>query len=133
MLPGLMRAGMTDSDTDSRVHDIVAGTIAPVATAEHAGGLASVVYVAGHPRFFSYGLADQAAQRTITPDSLFNIASLRKVFEAALVALGTLRGELRLDDPVGKYVTELRGDHIRKVTIGELATRRAVSTTRRPI
>jgi beta-lactamase class C len=72
--------------------------------------------------FFNYGFADQAAKRAITSDTLFNVASLRKVFEAALVALGTLRGELSLDDPVSKYVTELRGDYIRRVTIGELAT-----------
>ena len=113
---------MTDPDTDSRVQDIMADKIAPVAAADHAGGLATVVYVAGHTQFFSYGLADQAEKQAITPDSLFNLASLRKVFEATLVALGTLRGELSLDDPVSKYVTELHGDYIRRVTIGELAT-----------
>ena len=47
---------------------------------------------------------------------------MRKVFEAMLVALGTFRGELRLDDPVSKYVPELHGDYISRVTIGELAT-----------
>lgn len=120
--PGLARTDMLDPDMDSRVRDILADTIAPEATADHAGGLASVVYVAGHPSYFGYGLADQAEKRSITPDSLFNIASLRKLFEATLVALGTIRGELRLDDPVSKYVTELHGDYIRRVTIGELAT-----------
>jgi beta-lactamase class C len=120
-LPGLAPAVMTGPDTDSRIEDVMAVNIAPEASADHAGGLASVVYVAGHTRFFSYGLADQAEKRPVTPDSLFNIASLRKVFEAALVALGTLRGELRLDDPVSKYVSELQGDYIRRVTIGELA------------
>ena len=113
---------MTNPDTDPRVQQIIADSIAPEATTDHAGGLASAVYVAGHAQFFNYGLADQAGKRAITPDSLFNIASLRKLFEATLVALGTLRGELRLDDPVSKYVTELRGDYIRRVTIGELAT-----------
>jgi beta-lactamase class C len=111
---------MTGPDMDSRVRDIVAGTIAPVTAANPAGGLAFAVYVAGHPLFFNYGLADQAEKRAVTSDSLFNIASVRKVFEAALVALGTLRGELRLDDPVSKYVTELHGDYMRRVTIGEL-------------
>ena len=113
---------MTDLDLSSRVRDIMAENFAPVVTANDAGGLASAVYVAGHVQFFNYGLADQAGKRPITPDTLFNIASVRKVFEAALVALGTLRGEIRLDDPVNKYVTELNGDYIRRVTIGELAT-----------
>jgi beta-lactamase class C len=80
------------------------------------------VYVAGQIRFFNYGLADQATKRAITPDSLFNVASVRKVFEATLVALGTLRGELGLDDPISKYVPELHGDYISRVTIGELVT-----------
>jgi beta-lactamase class C len=119
---GLSQAAMTGDDVDSRVRDIVANSIAPVATASHVGGLATAVYAAGHTRFFNYGLADQAEKRPITSDSLFNIASLRKVFEATLVALGVLRGELRMDDPVSKYVTELHGDYIRRVTIGELAT-----------
>jgi hypothetical protein len=44
------------------------------------------------------------------------------LFEATLVALGVLRGELRLDDPVNKYVTELHGDYVGRVTIGELVT-----------
>ena len=121
-LPSPARVAMTDLDLSSRVQDIMAENFAPVATANDAGGLASAVYVAGHVQFFNYGLADQAGKRPITPDTLFNIASVRKVFEAALVALGTLRGEIRLDDPVNRYVTELNGDYIRRVTIGELAT-----------
>ncbi|WP_334412162.1 serine hydrolase [Bradyrhizobium sp. AZCC 1721] len=107
---------------ESRVRDLVAGHLAPEATADHPGGAASAVYIAGRVEFFNYGFADQARKTTITSDSLFNIASMRKVFEATLVALGTLRGELRLDDPIDKYVTELRGDYIRRVTIGELAS-----------
>jgi beta-lactamase class C len=53
---------------------------------------------------------------------VFNVASVRKVFEAALVAARTLRGEIRFDDPVNMDVTELNGDYIRRVTIGALAT-----------
>jgi len=107
---------------DDPIEAIVASHLAPAATADHPGGLAVAVYVAGQIRFFNYGLADQATKRAITPDSLFNVASVRKVFEATLVALGTLRGELGLDDPIGKYVPELHGDYISRVTIGELVT-----------
>lgn len=120
-LPGSAQAPASVPAMDTLVEAIVAGNFAP-ATTDHPGGLAAAVYVAGKLRFFSYGFADQAAQRTITPDSLFNIASVRKLFEATLVALGALRGELRLDDPVSKYVPELHGDYIRRVTIGELVT-----------
>jgi beta-lactamase class C len=121
-LLGLPQAATTEPDLDSRVRGIVADNIAPLATEDDVGGLASAVYVAGHLWFFNYGLANQAERRKITSDSLFNLASVRKVFDATLVALGVLRGELRLDDPVNKYVTELHGDYIRRVTLGELVT-----------
>src|SRR5437773_6028905 len=88
LLLAVAGASLKGSEMDSRVQDIVADDLAPAATADHAGGLASAVYVAGHKLFFIYGLADQAEKRPITPDTLFNIASVRKVFDATLVALG---------------------------------------------
>src|SRR5215469_7136392 len=96
-----------DSDMDAKVRNLVATHLAPGVTS---GGLAVAVYTAGHVQFFNYGHGDFAGERPITEDTLFNLASLRKVFEATLVALGTLRGELNLYDPVNKYVGELNGD-----------------------
>ena len=121
-VPGSAQTPVAAPAMDALIDAIVASQLAPAATADHPGGLAVAVYVAGQIRFFNYGLADQATKRAITPDSLFNVASVRKVFEATLVALGTLRGELGLDDPIGKYVPELHGDYISRVTIGELVT-----------
>ena len=106
----------------AQMRDIVAAELAPTATPEHPGGLAAALYAGRHVEFFTYGFADDATKRPVTPDTLFNLASLRKPFEATLVALGTLRGELRLDDPLPKYLPELDGDYIRHVTVGELAT-----------
>jgi beta-lactamase class C len=116
------RAVDANPEMDARVREIVTKHIAPVATGEHPGGVASAVYAAGQIQFVNFGLADEAQRRPVTSDTLFNVASLRKVFEATLVALGVLRGELRLDDPVNKYVTELHGDYIGRVTIGQLVT-----------
>ena len=106
---------------DALIEDIVASNLAP-AISDHPGGFAAAAYVGGRIRFFNYGLADEATRQPITPDSLFNVASVRKLFEATLVALGTLRGELGLDDPVSKYVPELHGNYISRVTIGQLVT-----------
>ena len=115
----LVHGTVAEIDMDGRVRHAVASDLAPEATV---GGLAVAVYTAGHTQLFNYGFADQAATRPVTSDTLFNLASLRKPFEATLVALGTLRGELSLDDPVSKYFTELRGDYVKRLTIGELAT-----------
>src|SRR5262245_18020470 len=52
-----------------------------------AGGIAIAVCVDGRLLFFDGGFADLAERRPIAPESLFNIASLRKPFEATLLAL----------------------------------------------
>ena len=106
----------------AEVERIVARDIAPMASPNGAGGVAAAVRIAGRTFFFNYGLADQAHKRPINSGALFNVGSVRKIFEATLLAQGVQRGELKLDDPVNKYVPELQGAYIRKVTIGELAT-----------
>ena len=104
------------------VRDIVATELAPTATSDHPGGLAAALYAGRHVEFFNYGFADDATRRPVTSDTLFNLASLRKTFEATLVALGIGRGELRPDDRVAAYLPELDGDYIRLVTVGQLVT-----------
>lgn len=115
-------ASKMEPDALSRARDLVAGRIGPLATENYPGGVAAAVHIDGRTIFFNYGVADPAETRSVTSDTLFNIGSVGKVFVGALVALGSLRDELSLDDPVSKYVTELRGDYIRRVTIGQLAT-----------
>ncbi|WFU38035.1 serine hydrolase [Bradyrhizobium sp. CB82] len=104
------------------MRDIMAAELAPTATPDHPGGLAAALYAGRHVDFFNYGLADDATRRPVTSDTLFNLASLRKTFEATLVALGVRRGELRLDERVATYLPELNGGYIRHVTVGELVT-----------
>jgi beta-lactamase class C len=109
-----------DDAVDAQVERIVTTELASKVNGH--GGLAVAVHAAGKTQIFTYGLADQAAQRPITPDTLFNLASVRKLFEATLVSLGAIRGELSLEDPVSKYVPELTGDYVKRITIGQLAT-----------
>ena len=106
---------------DAEVERIVRQHVQPMLIA--AGGMAVAVHLDGRTLFFNYGLADMARKEPITSDSLFNLASIGKVFLATLLAQAVERGEVALDDPVAKYVTELQqGGDIRNVTLGELAT-----------
>jgi len=107
---------------DTEVDRIISHGIAPMIAPNGAGGVAVVAQIGGRNLFFNYGFADLAEKRPITSDSLFNVGSVRKIFEAALVAQAVLRGELKLDEPVAKYVTELHGDYIRQITIGQLVS-----------
>jgi beta-lactamase class C len=108
---------------DRQVEAIVAREVHTVVPADGAGGAAVALRMNGHTSFFNYGLAERGDKRPVTTDTLFNLASLRKVFEATLLAQGAKAGDLALDEPVAKYVTELeQGGAIRRVTLGQLAT-----------
>ncbi len=87
------------------------------------GGAAVAVRMDGKTQFFNYGFADNAQKRQVTADLIFNLGSVGKVFAATLLAQAVKQGQLSLDDPVAKYVTELqRGGDIRRVTLGQLAS-----------
>src|SRR5215475_8068412 len=119
-----LMAGSAPADSpvaDSSVEKIIAREFAT--WPKEPGGAAIAVRITGRTLFFNEGIADQATKRPITSDSLFNLASLGKVFDATLLALAVRQGELSLDDPVDKYVTELQqGTDIRKVTLRQLVT-----------
>src|SRR5262245_26390950 len=54
----------------------------------------------------STGLADVAAKRPITPESLFWIASMTKPITGAAVLMLQDEGKLNVSDPVAKYIPE---------------------------
>jgi beta-lactamase class C len=119
LMAGSAPAGPTVAD--SSVEQIIAREFAT--WPKELGGAAVAVRITGRTLFFNEGMADRAMKRPITSDSQFNLASLGKVFDATLLALAVRQGELSLDDPVDKYVTELQqGGDIRKVTLRQLAT-----------
>src|SRR5207247_3788001 len=108
---------------DAQIESTVARHVGAIVPADGAGGVAVALRFEGRTRFFNYGWADRADKRLIASDTLFNLASLRKVFEATLLAEAVRNGELRLDEPVAKYVTELAQDRdIARLTLGQLAT-----------
>jgi beta-lactamase class C len=87
------------------------------------GGVAVAVRMDGKTSFFNYGMASNAQRRPVTADAIFNLGSVGKLFATTSLAQAVKQGELSLDDPVAKYVTELqRGDDIRQVTLGQLAS-----------
>jgi len=104
----------------------VARHVHSIVPADGAGGVAVAMRIEGRTLFFNYGWADRASKRPITSDTLFNLASLRKVFEATLLAQAVRNGELTLEEPVARYVTELARDNdIGRFTLGHLATHRS--------
>jgi beta-lactamase class C len=121
LLPFIAGAA-TAGDLAAAVERLAGREIQAILPADGIGGAAMAVRIDGRTLFFNHGWADMADKRPITPDSLFNIASLRKLFEATLIAQAVQQGELTLDDPISRYVVELQqAVYMRRVTIGQLA------------
>src|SRR5881296_3577762 len=106
------------------VEAIVAQKVQPILPGNgKGGGVAVAVRMNGETRFFNYGFANDARNRRVTEDSIFNLGSVGKLFATTSLAEAVKQGQLSLDDPVAKYVTELqRGGDIRRVTLGQLAS-----------
>lgn len=69
----------------------------------------------------AYGLADLERKTPLSPNSIFDVASVQKQFTAAAILLLVEDGRLSLTDDIRKYLPELP-DYGRKITIDNLIT-----------
>jgi len=56
------------------------------------------------PRIIRYGKLSRDSDRTVDGDTVFEIGSATKVFTGLLLADAVERGEMKLDDPISKYL-----------------------------
>jgi uncharacterized protein YbbC (DUF1343 family)/CubicO group peptidase (beta-lactamase class C family) len=72
----------------------------------------------------SYGSrALEPSQESMTPDTIFDLASLTKVVATATsIMILVERGKLRLSDPVSLHIPELKGEGRDRITIEQLLT-----------
>jgi uncharacterized protein YbbC (DUF1343 family)/CubicO group peptidase (beta-lactamase class C family) len=75
----------------------------------------------------AYGArAVEPAREAMSPDTIFDLASLTKVVATATSTMILVeRGKVRLGDPVSLYIPELKGEGREKITIEQLLTHRA--------
>ena len=71
----------------------------------------------------SYGARALDWREPMTPDTIFDVASLTKVVATATsIMILVERGKLRLSDPVSLHIPELKGEGRERVTIEQLLT-----------
>jgi len=76
-------------------------------------------------RVIAYGNLEKGDKRTLDGDSIFEIGSITKVFTALLAAEMAQSGELKLDDPIAKYLpasAKIPERNGRQITLEDLAT-----------
>jgi len=76
-------------------------------------------------RLVSHGRIDHGVERPLDGDTVFELASITKVFTSLLLADMVLRGEVALDDPVARHLpawVKVPGRKGRQITLVDLAT-----------
>lgn len=76
-------------------------------------------------RIIRYGKLRRGSDRTVDGDTVFEIGSVTKVFTALLLADTVERGEIKLDDPISKYLppaVKVPTRNGRQITLLDLAT-----------
>jgi serine-type D-Ala-D-Ala carboxypeptidase/endopeptidase len=115
-------AGASERDDDDAVRDILRRRIDGE---KRSLGMVVCIATPDRQRFVTWGRERVGDNRPVSPDTVFEIASITKVFTALLLAEMTLRREVRLDDPVARHLPD--DFHVpdadgRQITLADLAT-----------
>jgi len=76
----------------------------------------------GKHEFYAVGLASRADNKATTPDTLFELGSMSKIFNVTLAALAEQRGKLNLNDTVAHHLCNDACTIGDKLTLMDLAT-----------
>lgn len=122
LLVAIASAAQNVSPSDAEIKTILADRID---TAKKSVGMVVGMIGPQGPRVVGYGKMGAGDPRTPGGDTVFEIGSVTKVFTSLLLADMVQRGEVKLDDPVSKYLPATvkvpeRGG--KKITLLDLAT-----------
>ncbi len=118
---GTVAVANTPPDIDNLVHDAARS----VMQQHNISGLAIAVTANGKQQFYNYGAASRQTDQKVTRDTLFEIGSISKTFTATLATYAQASGRLSLTDNPGKYLPQLKGSELDKVTLINLGTHTA--------
>ena len=112
---------------DRNQRDIAAtvhAMLGPWIDESRAPGVIVVVRYGGRTHCFPFGEADRARRQPVTAETIFELASITKVFTTTSLAMEVEAGHMRLEDSVARYAPYLdrQGKDIKRVTLLELAT-----------
>ncbi len=110
--------------TPDQTAQLVNKTIRPVLQRNHVPGAAVVLYNHGVPQSFYFGTATKNPKNHVNANTVFEIASVTKVFTSVLLAYEFNQGLVRLNDPVVKHLRNAPRSNpvLNQITLQGLAT-----------
>lgn len=109
----------------NEVNLLMSDVAAPFISSNGIPGVAIAIYFNGQDYYFNYGVADRKKNTPVTQDTIFELASITKVFVSTLLALEVQAGKMNLSDPAVRYIPQLadtKGLPIDRVNVTHLAT-----------
>jgi beta-lactamase class C len=106
------------------VSKLAEATFRPVIEEYDIPGLVVGVTHNGEHSYYSFGLASQADGTKVSPDTLFELGSISKIFNVTLAALAEERGMLSLNDKVADHICPDACSIAENLTLMDLATHR---------
>lgn len=106
----------------SIVQRLAERSFSPVVEDYELPGLVVGVTHHGESYFYVTGVASREGRIAVTPDTLFELGSVSKLFNASLATLAEARGDINLNEQVFKRIPELEGTAFGDLSLMDLAT-----------
>ncbi|WP_080635339.1 class C beta-lactamase [Pseudomonas asplenii] len=101
---------------------VVDAAIQPIMQEQAIPGMAVAVLVNGKAHYFNYGVSSKTDKQPVTENTLFEIGSVSKTFNATLAAYAVAQGKLSLSENTSHYLPELRGSAFDRISVLNLGT-----------
>ncbi|WP_373462999.1 class C beta-lactamase [Acinetobacter colistiniresistens] len=107
---------------EPQVKAIVDQQFKPLLAQYNIPGMAVAVTLNGQHYFINYGVASKQSQQAVSNDTLFELGSVSKTFNATLASYAQAQGQLSLSDHPAKYFPELKNTAVDRATLLNLGT-----------
>lgn len=108
--------------TEQQVKAVIDQQFKPLLAQYNIPGLAVAVTLNGQHYFVNYGVASKQSLQPVRNDTLFELGSVSKTFNATLAGYAQAQGKLSFSDHPAKYFPELNNTAVNRATILNLGT-----------
>lgn len=108
--------------TDAQVTDMARDSFAPVIAEFNIPGLVVGITFRGQQHFYATGFAKREGEIAASPETIFELGSISKIFNATLAALAEQQGVIDLESPASDSLPNLKGSAFDGIRLVDLAT-----------